>query len=48
MLENWTYEEKPLNIMSGHYKDLSKPLPKEFLESIIKARNVNTGIFNLR
>jgi Zn-dependent oligopeptidase len=48
MLENWTYEEKPLNLMSGHYEDSSQKLPKEMLDSIVKAKNVNTGLLNLR
>lgn len=46
--KKWTYEEKPLQEMSGHYQDLKKHLPKDLLDAIVRAKNVNTGLLNLR
>lgn len=47
MLENWCWEKEPLKRMSSHYKDFT-PLPEDMLESLIKSRYANTGVFNLR
>lgn len=47
MLENWCWEEKPLNRMSSHYKDKT-PIPKDLLEKLLKSRVANAGVFNLR
>ncbi len=43
MLENWVYEPKVLDLVSGHYLDHAKKLPKELLEKIIAARDFNQG-----
>lgn len=48
MLENWCYEVDVLRRISGHYKDHSKPLPDDYLNSLIKARNADTGLLNSR
>jgi len=48
MLENWTYEAEPISLLSGHYKNKDEKLPSELLEAINKAKNVNTGLLNLR
>eukprot|EP00058_Branchiostoma_floridae_P026374 XP_002611865.1 thimet oligopeptidase [Branchiostoma floridae] len=47
MLENWCWEKEPLRRMSKHYKDGSD-LPDHMIETLVKARNANAGVFNLR
>ncbi|XP_034853335.1 thimet oligopeptidase isoform X8 [Mirounga angustirostris] len=47
MLENWVWEKEPLLRMSQHYKTGSA-IPQELLEKLIKSRQANTGLFNLR
>eukprot|EP01006_Ploeotia_vitrea_P033833 TRINITY_DN65647_c8_g12_i1.p1 TRINITY_DN65647_c8_g12~~TRINITY_DN65647_c8_g12_i1.p1 ORF type:complete len:678 (+),score=97.27 TRINITY_DN65647_c8_g12_i1:48-2081(+) len=48
MLENWCYQEAALALLSGHFQDNTKPLPAELRESLVKAKNVDTGMMNLR
>uniref|UniRef100_A0A8D1UUJ8 Thimet oligopeptidase n=1 Tax=Sus scrofa TaxID=9823 RepID=A0A8D1UUJ8_PIG len=47
MLENWVWEAEPLLRMSQHYRTGSA-IPQELLEKLIKSRQANTGLFNLR
>ena len=47
MLENWCWEAESLRRMSSHYKDGS-PIPDEMVATLVKARNANAGVFNLR
>ncbi|XP_077980904.1 thimet oligopeptidase-like isoform X2 [Glandiceps talaboti] len=47
MLENWCWEKEPLQRMSSHYKT-NIPLPDDMIDTLVKARNANAGIFNLR
>ncbi|XP_062966454.1 thimet oligopeptidase isoform X2 [Cynocephalus volans] len=47
MLENWVWEKEPLLRMSQHYSTGS-PMPQELLEKLIRSRQANTGLFNLR
>ncbi|XP_041475989.1 thimet oligopeptidase-like isoform X1 [Lytechinus variegatus] len=47
MLENWCWQAETLARLSGHYKDGSA-LPAEMVDKLVKARNANAGVFNLR
>lgn len=48
MLENWCYEPVVLARLSGHYEDLSKPLPDDLREKLIKAKYANEALKNRR
>jgi len=48
MLENWCYEAEVLKRISGHYQDLSKPLPDDLRQKLIRAKNVNEALKNRR
>ena len=48
MLENWVWDPAVLDSLSGHYKDRNKKLPKELLEKMIAAKNMNVGLKSLR
>ena len=48
MLENWVWEREVLQSLSGHYLDRSKKLPDELLGKMLAAKNVNSGLVNLR
>uniref|UniRef100_A0A7S1TFZ1 Peptidase M3A/M3B catalytic domain-containing protein n=2 Tax=Compsopogon caeruleus TaxID=31354 RepID=A0A7S1TFZ1_9RHOD len=47
MLENWCFEAESLELMSGHF-ETGEPLPDHLLRRIKTAKNVNTGLLNLR
>ena len=47
MLENWCWQAESLRRMSGHYKD-GTTIPDEMVDKLVKARNANAGVFNLR
>ncbi|KAL6057447.1 Thimet oligopeptidase [Balamuthia mandrillaris] len=47
MLENWCWEKEIIHRLSGHYKD-GTPLPEQLVQNMIAAKNVNTGLLNLR
>ena len=47
MLENWCWEKESLSRMSAHYENKS-PIPDDLMESLVKSRNANAGVFNLR
>ncbi|XP_055463787.1 thimet oligopeptidase isoform X2 [Psammomys obesus] len=47
MLENWVWEKEPLMRMSRHYRTGSEA-PQELLDKLIKSRQANAGLFNLR
>uniref|UniRef100_A0A670ZMH2 Thimet oligopeptidase n=1 Tax=Pseudonaja textilis TaxID=8673 RepID=A0A670ZMH2_PSETE len=47
MLENWVWEKVPLQRMARHYKT-GEHIPSELLEKLIRSRQANTGLFNLR
>jgi len=48
MLENWVWDGTVLQTLSGHYLDHSKKLPNELLGKMLAAKNVNSGLVNLR
>lgn len=48
MLENWVWNPQVLAKLSAHYKDPSKTLPPELLQKMLAAKNVNSGLVNLR
>jgi len=48
MLENWCWEKEILALLSGHFKDPSKHLPEDVVEKMVAAKNVDTGLLNLR
>ena len=37
-----------METLSHHYQDKNKKLPKELIQSLIKTKNVNAAVFNLR
>lgn len=47
MLENWCWVRESLQRMSRHHKDGSA-IPENILEKLIKSKNANAGVFNLR
>jgi len=47
MLENWTWEPKQLKSLSSHY-ETGESMPDELLNSLVKTKNVNGALFNLR
>jgi len=47
MLENWIWEKEALKRISSHYHDNSK-MPDNIIDALIRSRNANTGVFNLR
>nr|XP_039270641.1 thimet oligopeptidase-like [Styela clava] len=47
MLENWCWEHEAVKRMSKHYKDGSE-IPSEMMDSLVKSRNANIGVFLLR
>jgi Zn-dependent oligopeptidase len=47
MLENWCFDEDGLTKMSKHYQT-GEPLPKDLVQALIKSRDANAGLTNLR
>jgi thimet oligopeptidase len=48
MLENWPWQEKILNLLSGHYLDPSKKLPQALLKKMLEAREYQQGYYYSR
>ena len=48
MLENWVWKAEVLEQLSGHYQDHSKKLPRELLDKMVAAKNVDSGLTYLR
>ncbi len=47
MLENWCWTSSQLKLLSQHYSTGEK-IPDAMLESLIKAKDLNKGLFHLR
>ncbi|KAG0167334.1 hypothetical protein DFQ28_006294 [Apophysomyces sp. BC1034] len=47
MLENWCYDPKSLKYLTSHY-ETGEPISDETIDRIVKAKNVNAAIQNLR
>ncbi|CAO3679345.1 unnamed protein product [Rhizopus stolonifer] len=47
MLENWCYDPKSLKQISAHFQT-GEPISDEIIDCIVKAKNVNAAILNLR
>ncbi|MBI5622353.1 MAG: Zn-dependent oligopeptidase [Elusimicrobia bacterium] len=48
LMENWVWQEEVMERLSGHYEDRSRKLPKETLKAMIAARQLGSGLRNLR
>jgi thimet oligopeptidase len=48
MLENWCYEKDVLHKLSSHHLRPEEKIPGSLIESIIKAKNADIGIFARR
>ncbi|HEX6029899.1 MAG TPA: M3 family metallopeptidase, partial [Tepidiformaceae bacterium] len=47
MLEHWCWEAEVLGTFARHY-ETGEPLPKDLLDSMIAAKNLNSGVTTLR
>ena len=48
MLENWAYDPAVLRRISGHYRNPSETLPERTIKKLIDAKNMDSGMGNLR
>ncbi|SCV74837.1 BQ2448_7866 [Microbotryum intermedium] len=48
MLENWTWTKQQLRELSCHFEREGERLGDEVIEALVKSKNVNQGLFNLR
>ncbi|KAG1452973.1 hypothetical protein G6F46_009734 [Rhizopus delemar] len=47
MLENWCYDPKSLKYLSAHF-ETGEPISDDIIQRIVKAKNVDAAILNLR
>ncbi|KAI8353351.1 hypothetical protein BD560DRAFT_408324 [Blakeslea trispora] len=47
MLENWCYDHKSLKYLTAHF-ETGEPISDEIIEKIVKAKNADAAILNLR
>ena len=47
MLENWCFDAAALRKLSKHYKT-GEAIPAELVQAIVRSKNVNSGLLNLR
>lgn len=47
MLENWCYDPKSLKYLTSHFKT-GEPISDEIIDRIVKAKNVDAAMLNLR
>ncbi|MBF0408737.1 MAG: Zn-dependent oligopeptidase [Candidatus Riflebacteria bacterium] len=48
ILENWVWDPAVLKRVSGHYKNNNEKLPDEIIKKMIEAKNIDSGITQLR
>lgn len=48
MLEHWVWDRKMLSILSGHYKNPAKKLPKILLDNLLAAKNHMIALWAMR
>jgi Zn-dependent oligopeptidase len=48
MLENWCWQDSILRRLSQHYLRPSEPLPDSLIASLVRTKNLNAGLQNLR
>lgn len=48
MLENWCWNESMLHRLSKHYLRPQEPLPSDLANALVRTKNFNAGILNLR
>lgn len=48
MLENWTWTKEQLKELSSHFEKEGEALGDDVIEALVKSKNVNQGLFNLR
>ncbi|KDE06349.1 hypothetical protein MVLG_03259 [Microbotryum lychnidis-dioicae p1A1 Lamole] len=48
MLENWTWTKEQLRELSSHFEREGERLDDEVIENLVKSKNMNQGLFNLR
>lgn len=48
MLENWCWDEKMLRRLAKHYKNADETLSDEIIKQLVRAKNFNAGLLNLR
>lgn len=48
MLENWCWNEEMLRRLSKHYLRPEESLPSELISALVRTKNLNAGILNLR
>lgn len=48
MMENWCWDAEFLESVSGHFLDESKKIPREFVDALIAAKNVDAGLLYRR
>jgi len=48
MLENWVWSPEALELLSGHYENHEKKLPKDLLRKMLDSRDFNEGLFYTR
>ena len=46
-MENWCWEKEVLDTFAFHYETGEK-IPKQLFNKLIKTKNFNTGLFNIR